>query len=154
MSVVSVLCCQVEASATSWSLVQRSPTECGVSNVWSRNLEKRGGLGPQGAVEPLGEKRNFILQMMYYFLNRTALIRLQVQTTMHHSFCSGKLGRIRYVSHQIVQLSYVTISDALGPWQVTCQSFSTYWSKLGVTDPLEHVRKFTAWKRFQSLPLI
>ena len=29
--VVSVLCCQVEVSATSRSLVQRSPTDCGVS---------------------------------------------------------------------------------------------------------------------------
>jgi hypothetical protein len=33
LSVVSVVCCQVEVSATSWSLVQRSPTDCGVSNV-------------------------------------------------------------------------------------------------------------------------
>jgi hypothetical protein len=31
MSLVSVVCCQVEVSATSWSFVQRSPTECGVS---------------------------------------------------------------------------------------------------------------------------
>jgi hypothetical protein len=31
MFVVSVVCCQVEVSATSWSLVQRSPTDCGVS---------------------------------------------------------------------------------------------------------------------------
>jgi len=29
MSVVSVVCCQVEVCATSWSLVQRSPTDCG-----------------------------------------------------------------------------------------------------------------------------
>jgi len=28
---VSVVCCQVEVSATSWSLVQRSPTECAAS---------------------------------------------------------------------------------------------------------------------------
>jgi hypothetical protein len=28
---VSVDCCQIEVSATSWSLVQRSPTGCGVS---------------------------------------------------------------------------------------------------------------------------
>jgi hypothetical protein len=28
---VSVVCCQVGVSATSWSLVQRSLTECGVS---------------------------------------------------------------------------------------------------------------------------
>ena len=31
MSVVSVVCCQVEVSATGRSLVQRSPTECGMS---------------------------------------------------------------------------------------------------------------------------
>jgi hypothetical protein len=31
MSVVRVVCCQVEVSATGRSLVQRSPTECGVS---------------------------------------------------------------------------------------------------------------------------
>jgi hypothetical protein len=28
---VNVVCCQVEVSTTGWSLVQRSPTECGVS---------------------------------------------------------------------------------------------------------------------------
>ena len=31
LSAVSVVCCQVEVSATSWSLVQRSPTDCGAS---------------------------------------------------------------------------------------------------------------------------
>ena len=31
LSVVSVVCCEVEVSATVWSLVQRSPTDCGVS---------------------------------------------------------------------------------------------------------------------------
>ena len=28
---LSVVCCQLEVSATSWSFVQRSPTDCGVS---------------------------------------------------------------------------------------------------------------------------
>ena len=36
MSLVSVVCCQAEVSATGWSLVQRSPTECGVSNERDR----------------------------------------------------------------------------------------------------------------------
>jgi hypothetical protein len=41
LSVVSVVCCQVEVTASSWSLVQRSPTECVVSecdlgNSWMR----------------------------------------------------------------------------------------------------------------------
>ena len=31
LSVVSVVCCQVEVAATSWSLVQRSPTDCAAS---------------------------------------------------------------------------------------------------------------------------
>jgi hypothetical protein len=31
MSVVSVVCCQVEVSATGWSLFRSSPTECGAS---------------------------------------------------------------------------------------------------------------------------
>ena len=31
MFVVSVVCCQVEVSATSRSVVQRSPTDCGAS---------------------------------------------------------------------------------------------------------------------------
>ena len=31
MSVVSVVCCQVEVPVSGWSLVQRSPADCGVS---------------------------------------------------------------------------------------------------------------------------
>jgi len=31
MSVVNVVCCQVDVSATSWSLDQSSPTDCGAS---------------------------------------------------------------------------------------------------------------------------
>jgi hypothetical protein len=30
VSLVSVVCCQVQVSATGWSVVQRIPTECGV----------------------------------------------------------------------------------------------------------------------------
>jgi hypothetical protein len=33
MSLESVVCCQVEVCVSGWSLVQRSPTECGVSKV-------------------------------------------------------------------------------------------------------------------------
>jgi hypothetical protein len=33
LSLVSFVCCHVEVSATGWSLVQRSPTDCGVSQM-------------------------------------------------------------------------------------------------------------------------
>jgi hypothetical protein len=42
LSLVSVVCCQVEVSATSWSLIQRSPTECGVSKKCDREASKTG----------------------------------------------------------------------------------------------------------------
>ena len=37
LCLVRVVCCQVEVSATRWSLVQRSPTECGVSECHHKN---------------------------------------------------------------------------------------------------------------------
>jgi len=52
MSVVSVVCCQVQVLATSWSLVQRSPTDFVCRCVWSRNhkipREWGGRKGPLG----------------------------------------------------------------------------------------------------------
>jgi hypothetical protein len=51
MFVVSVVCCQVEISVTDWSLVQRSPTDCGAPCVWSRNLENEEAKARYRAVE-------------------------------------------------------------------------------------------------------
>jgi hypothetical protein len=50
------VCCQVEVSATSWSLVQRSPTDCGARCVWSRNLMNEEALAHWGAVAPKAKK--------------------------------------------------------------------------------------------------
>ena len=50
LSVVSVVCCQVEVSATSWSLVQRVLPTAVRRCVWSRNLKKEEAtarVGPQ-----------------------------------------------------------------------------------------------------------
>jgi hypothetical protein len=52
LSDLSVVCCQVEVSATGWSLVQRSPTYCDASLcvIYSRNLKNEEALasvGPQ-----------------------------------------------------------------------------------------------------------
>jgi len=49
MSVVSVACCQVEVSVAGRSLVQRSPTECGVSEG-DREASIRWRPWPTGAV--------------------------------------------------------------------------------------------------------
>jgi hypothetical protein len=49
---VMFLCCQVEVSATSWSLVQRIPTDCGASLCVITKLRGRGGHSPRWAAEP------------------------------------------------------------------------------------------------------
>jgi hypothetical protein len=46
MSVVSVVCCQVEVSATDWSRVQRSPTDSGASLCVIKKSRKRGAQSP------------------------------------------------------------------------------------------------------------
>jgi hypothetical protein len=46
LSAVIVVCCQVEVSATDWSLVQRSPAECGASLCVIKKPRKRGGWSP------------------------------------------------------------------------------------------------------------
>jgi len=43
---VSVVCCQAEVSATDWSLVQRSPTDCGASLCVTKKPRMRGGYSP------------------------------------------------------------------------------------------------------------
>jgi len=43
LSVVSVVCYQVEVSATDLSLVQRSPNDCGASLCVIKKPRKRGG---------------------------------------------------------------------------------------------------------------
>jgi len=47
LSRVIVVCCQVEVSASDWSPVQMSPTECGVSNEWDCEAPKKGGQDPE-----------------------------------------------------------------------------------------------------------
>ena len=43
---LSVVCCKVEISATDWSLVQKSPTDCGVSLCVTKKPRTRGGYSP------------------------------------------------------------------------------------------------------------
>jgi hypothetical protein len=45
---VSVVCSQVWISASGWSLVQRSPTGCGVSWVWSWSLDNEEAMANWG----------------------------------------------------------------------------------------------------------
>ena len=56
MSVVIAVCCQVDVSATGRSPVQRSPTDCGVACMWSRDLKKEDALARLGLLRQGGRK--------------------------------------------------------------------------------------------------
>jgi len=65
LSVVCVVCCQVDVSATGWSLVQRSPTECVMSECDREALLMRwpwptgggGGGGAKKKIKLLSQKK-------------------------------------------------------------------------------------------------
>jgi hypothetical protein len=52
------VCCKVEFSAISWSLVQRSPTDCGASLCVIYKPRDGGDLAHWGAVAPKKNKQN------------------------------------------------------------------------------------------------
>jgi hypothetical protein len=66
---VCCVCCQVEVSATSWSLVQRRPTDCNASLCVIMKPREQGVHSPRWAVEP--EKIND---------NSTCVINLTIAT--------------------------------------------------------------------------
>jgi hypothetical protein len=49
---VCVVCCRVEVSATGWSLVQGTPTDCGTSLCVITKPREQGGHSPRWASEP------------------------------------------------------------------------------------------------------
>jgi hypothetical protein len=59
------MCCEVEVSVTSWSLVQRSPTDCDASCV-IKKPQKWGGHGPRWAAAP--QKTNKAKQTVSHYL--------------------------------------------------------------------------------------
>jgi hypothetical protein len=64
---VLCVCCQVEVSATSWSLVQRSATYCGASLCVIKKPRERGGHSPRWAAEPQKIIINNIYVLRIYY---------------------------------------------------------------------------------------
>ena len=96
MFVVSVVCCQVEVSATDWSVTQRRPTDCGASLCVIKKPRKRGGYrparglrntNPQWVVAPVEKKStNQALggknrERRWKALERTAAMQIEIWTT-------------------------------------------------------------------------
>jgi len=103
------VCCQLEVSATSWSLVQRSPTDCGARCGWSRNLVNEEALARWGLL----------------CQRQTKLFRCSVNNLPYSmSFCakhySSEKKRTRIAvthyntSNSIEQISWKTVNRSSG----------------------------------------
>jgi hypothetical protein len=69
LSLVKVVCCQAEVTASGWSLVQRRPTECGVSECDYESSTMR-GLGAPGLLRRV---KKIILKINYSFASHMTI---------------------------------------------------------------------------------
>jgi hypothetical protein len=105
MSVVSVVCCQVEVSAMSWSLVQRSPTDCGTSlcdleTSWMKRSWPTGGC----RAKKNKTKQSPTFKLFHYKKRLPALLKF---ITNYHSLGGlwyGPWGWVYYLIHGDIQL--------------------------------------------------
>ena len=67
LSVVSVVCYQVEFSASGWSIVQRSPTKCGVSNECEAPQEET---VTRNQVKAPQENKSTYYYLVWYFIKK------------------------------------------------------------------------------------
>ena len=94
MSFVSVVCCQVEVSASSRSFLQRSPTECGVSECDGVASSTRRFWPPRGCWAMTKQK-----------INTTAL-----KTTQ---YCCFKFVKIRNFQNRYLAILLLPLDGAL-----------------------------------------
>jgi hypothetical protein len=84
---LSVVCCQAEVFATVWSLVQWSPTDCGVSCV-IKKPRGWGGHSPRWAAE---SERNTIL--LHCLSGRKDGLLITGSNAVSYSWCKGYIPR-------------------------------------------------------------
>jgi len=96
LSVVNVICCQVEVSATSWSLVQRSPTDCDASSCVIKKPQEWGGPRPRGAAAPQEKKSVFNVVFCLLITKLASLASVVTHTTLRNIYC---WRNINYLPH-------------------------------------------------------
>jgi len=127
---VCVECCQVEVSATGWSLVRRSPTDCDASLCVIYKPQEWGGHGPRWAAAPQGGKifiNNKIIKFTLSALQNDKLYKQLI------SFLIS--GKARYISQHfaITRPSIIELNGSEILNLFSYNSFSTAKSVLFIT---------------------
>jgi hypothetical protein len=95
------VCCQVEVSATGWSLVERSPTDCGGSLCVTYKLQEWGGPGPLGrgekAIAPNVKKKEKFGSQRKITISVKSIILLHLVMETQCVFCKVGSGILYYL---------------------------------------------------------
>jgi hypothetical protein len=159
LSLVSVVCCQVEVSATGWSLVQSNTTECGVSEC-DREASVIGG--PLGAVAPLKSKCSQIKLLCDESLRKPTHLELNFVYCKSWSLY-GSGNKINCLSTSRLCLQYriplKSLRQCLGynTLAYLCverSHFYVYFINLMLRTPNEYNFVHIAWDRALQIPLV
>jgi hypothetical protein len=94
MSLVTVVCCQVEVSASGWSLVQRSlPIVVCLKSVWSRNF-LRGGYDPNKGRSAAGKKMCISFPLTKINYKHTNYLQQSLSWEANKSSASREIPRV------------------------------------------------------------
>ena len=126
LSVVGVVCCQVEVSASGWSLVQRSSTDCGVSECYHESSTLRKPWPSGGCCVIV--KKMFLLNVLTHQHKHVRFIHEGAQTFL-----------LRTVGRQLLWAFGLQWAGRWGP--VNWVAWSTDFNLLGVW----------LWKHLKSL---
>jgi hypothetical protein len=86
----SCVCCQVEVSATSWSPVLRSPTDCGSSLSMIYKPREWGGPGPLGGCRAKNKQLNSQWLITYHAIKASGRVDVWLHAFSHSSRNGGE----------------------------------------------------------------
>ena len=108
LSVVSVMGCQVEVSARSWSIVQMSPTACGASLCVIKKPEEWGCHSPRWGAAPEIKQKSNVSFSPHYIWTTVALLT-SIRNLKY-------LVRISEVTSTILKSIVVFLSPSIQMW--------------------------------------
>ena len=129
LCVVSVLCCQVEVSATSWSVVQRSPTDCRASLCVIYKPQELGGRDPRW-VAASQQKKKYTYIYILLFNNTMGMSQLKNIVYLHITQTHRNLNSLNRNCHRLHGSgNWSSASELWGPGSIPDDPVRNLWWK-------------------------
>jgi hypothetical protein len=149
LSLVSVVCWEIQVSATCWSLVQRSPTKCNACLSVIVKPQEWGGPGPSRAIAPVGgggelvatstESSNVEMRIINFKKLSVSTLQIWIRTSMKV---------FQYTTYVCLTLQTIQSLSVLSPW------LNRYlWHPCFIHNSLHILKRPSGCQEKQKLPL-